>query len=411
MARFPGYAPQHAIRIDGAPIPSAMKGSIISVHCDSSMEGADQVTVAIANQGFQWRDHPLLKPGKPFELALGYAPDPLPTLFGGEISGLESTFPLSGIPIITLTAHDRRQRLAQNRHDESHRRTTPSVNNFGVPDIDTIRKVAGSLNTQIDSVGGALSTLTDLAQTAANMALATPQVAQFGVRIQESMSDFDFLTKIAKDKGWEMYIDHSLAPHGLVLRFRSMTADFTPVATFKAGANLLDFAPRVTNVGDVAGVSARVWLESIKTEIVLIVSWDFERSSLRLKVQLGHRGPIGELLGGGDGRETIDIKPTSYESAVKQLLNELLPRLNNRLKGTGSVVGDPRVRPGEVVSIEGVGETFGGLYRVTSAKHSLDGSGYRTNFSVRQEPWFNDLKVPAGAAGLERALGQIGWRR
>jgi phage protein D len=67
------------------------------------------------------------------------------------------------------------------------------------------------------------------------------------------------------------------------------------------------------------------------------------------------------------------------------IAHELRTKLNNRLTGTGSCVGDPRIRAGAMVRIEGVGPDFSGDYRVSSATHTMDASGYRTNFEVRKE--------------------------
>jgi len=53
-----------------------------------------------------------------------------------------------------------------------------------------------------------------------------------------------------------------------------------------------------------------------------------------------------------------------------------------------------------VLRIEGVGEQFGGLYRVTSATHTIDQSGYRTQFETRKEIWFGS--IPASEQGAVR---------
>ena len=47
-----------------------------------------------------------------------------------------------------------------------------------------------------------------------------------------------------------------------------------------------------------------------------------------------------------------------------------------------------------MLRIEGVGEQFGGLYRVTSVTHTLDGGGFRTSFEVRKEIWFGSIPLP-----------------
>lgn len=91
----------------------------------------------------------------------------------------------------------------------------------------------------------------------------------------------------------------------------------------------------------------------------------------------------------------------------KEILGELLPRLNNRLTASGSTIGDPRIKASRVINFDGLGEQFGGLYRVTSATHTIDGSGYRTQFDARKEVWFGGgLARPKGLSGLLRVQGQ-----
>ena len=98
-----------------------------------------------------------------------------------------------------------------------------------------------------------------------------------------------------------------------------------------------------------------------------------------------------------DGLVRID-EPVTPSSAPRRILAELIPRLNERLTGAGSTVGDPRIRPGTVLKLEGLGVQFSGLYRVTSVTHSLDGGGYRTSFQVRKDVWFGSIPLPAQGA-------------
>ena len=51
-----------------------------------------------------------------------------------------------------------------------------------------------------------------------------------------------------------------------------------------------------------------------------------------------------------------------------------------------------------MLRLEGVGQEFGGLYRITSATHTLDGSGFRTGFEVRKEIWFGSIPLPQQGA-------------
>lgn len=392
-------APEFALRIDGDAIPAALRASVVSVTYTDGIEGADRVEVTIANPSLQWLDHPLLQVNNGFSLSIGYAPGPLEEVFVGEITGVEPSFPGSGIPMIRLTAQDYLQRLQIGTKDRAFRIKIPSVGNFPLPDSAVAALVSGTnaLIPDLDPVGGTLSTLVGLATF-----LAFPQFAQMSVRKQSGVNDFQFLTEVAKENGWQMYIDHTAEPRGRVLKFQFLVQDYSPSLTLKWGASLMDFTPRLTTVGQIEGVSACVWVDSIKMEFVITVNWDYDRAMFNLSITPG--GELGELLGPG---KTTTIKPTSYATAPGKILSELLPKLNNRLTGSGSTIGDPRLKASRVVNLEGLGDQFGGLYRITSTTHSFDSGGYKTSFQARKEVWFGSIPRPKGAGGLVRLQGQF----
>ncbi len=401
MARFPQYAPQYKLEFDGGPLPPGLRGSITSVTLQNGIEGADSVEVTFANPGLEWLDHPLLQVDKTVRLSLGYAPDPLTVMFFGEITAVEPTFPNSGMPTIRVTAHDFLQRLTHGEADRAFVLSIGSIGHFPIPDAVVASLVAGTnlLIPYPDPVGGALSVLMTLATMA-----VTPDDAQRPVRRQVGVSDFEFLTRIAKQNGWEMYIDHTLSPTGYFLRFQFLFQDYSPTLGLKWGQSLMDFTPRLTTVGDVFGVSARVWIASLQTEIVIIVSWDYDRACFNLQIYPG-LGALNLVLG-GNANKVKSIKPSGFPGALREILSDLLPRLNNRLTGSGSCIGDPRIMAGKIVNLDGLGDEFGGLYRITSATHTLDNSGYKTSFKGRKEVWFGSLPIPKGIGGLARVQGQ-----
>jgi hypothetical protein len=201
-----------------------------------------------------------------------------------------------------------------------------------------------------------------------------------------------------------MYIDHTLEPKGYVLRFQFLMQDYSPSVTLQWGQSLMEFTPRLTTVGDVFGVSARVWISTLQLEFTIIVNWDYDRAAFNLMIYPG-LGDISSILG-GKASETISVKPTGFPTALRDILTELLPRLNNRLTGSGSTIGNPAIKAGKVINLVGLGSQFSGLYRITSTTHTFDGSGYKTNFKVRKEVWFGGIPVPSGPGGLLRVQGQ-----
>jgi len=402
MALFPRYAPEFSVRIDGEALPAAMRAAISSIQYTDGIEGADRVEMTLANPSLKWLDHPLLAVDKGFRLSIGYAPDPPEEVFVGEITGVEPTFPASGMPTLRIIAQDFIQRLQHGTKDRAFRVNIPSIGNFPLPDPAVAAIVAGTnaLIPALDPVGAVLSTLMSLATY-----LAFPQFAQMAVRKQDNENDFQFLSQIAKENGWEMFIDHTAEPRGYVLKFQFLIQDYAPSLTLKWGSSLMDFTPKITTVGDVFGVAARVWVDSIKMEFVITVSWDYDRAAFNLSIYPSLVGAPDDIVGPAAKGKTLSIKPTGYAAAPQKILSELLPRLNNRVTGSGSTVGDPRIKATRVVNFEGLGEQFSGLYRVTSATHTLDSSGYKTSFQARKEVWFGSIPTPKGASGIARVQG------
>jgi hypothetical protein len=305
------------------------------------------------------------------------------------------------MPTLKIVAHDFLQRLTTGSKDRAFALSLPCIGKFPLPDPAVAALVAGTnlLLPALDPVGSALSFLTLLVQYAVD-----PLEAKRSVRFQQGESDFDFLSKIARDNGWEMYIDHTVEPRGRVLRFRFLVQDYAPSVSLKWGESLMEFTPRLSTVGQVVGVSTRIWVPSIKMEFVIVLSWDYDRAAFDLAVYPG-TGSLQELQG-GEAQSVLKVDAGGPALAPRKILSELLPRLNNRLTGSGSTIGNPAVKAGAVINLEGLGEQFSGLYRITSATHTIDGGGYRTSFEARKEVWFGSIPVPKGAGGLLRVQGQ-----
>lgn len=404
MAHYAHYAPSFSIRLDGNPLPPEIMSAISSVTWTDGLEGADRVEVSMANPSLRLLNHPLLRPDREFRLSVGYAPDPLEEVFVGEITGIEPTFPSSGMPTLRVAAQDYLNRLTKGAKDRAFRISIPTIGNFTLPDPLVAALVAGidGLIPEFDPVGGALATILALGSY-----LAFPQFSQLGIRKQTSESDFSFLAKLSKENGWEMYIDHTAEPKGHVLRFQSLLGNFEPSLNLKWGSTLMDFTPRLTTIGDVFGVTSRVWVDSIKTEFVITVSWDYDRAAVNLMVLPSVAGGIDveTLLGSEAKGRTVEVKPTGFANAAYKMMAEWLPRLNNRLTGTGSAVGDPNIKASKVIRLDGLGGTFSGLYRITSATHTFDASGYKTSFQARKEVWFSGPPLPGGTGPIARLSG------
>lgn len=393
------FAPEFSVQIEGEPLPAALRASIRSVSVTTGLEGSDRAELNLVNDNLRWLDYPLLRLDNSLALSIGYAPDPLTQVFAGEIISHTASFPSSGGPTLVIAAQDRLQRLQRGTKVRWFAIPIPFVGNFALPDVAVASIVSAEniLLPIIDPVGAAISILLGGATAAA--AVGDPDAAQRIIRRQADESDFDFLKTIAAENGWEMFIEHRGPLGGYQLRFMSPLDHLTPDVTLKYGQSLIDFTPRISNVGQLISVSAYVWVAPIKTVFTISVGWDWDRMALTLDVM-----PSLVPLGKGPSRYLIE-EPVTPVSAPRRIISELIPRLNNRLTGTGSTVGDPRINAGSVLRLEGLGVEFGGLYRVTSATHTIDSSGYRTSFEVRKEIWFGSIPLPDQGAAPVRVTG------
>ena len=392
MTLPPYYAPEFTLDIDGRPAPAALRSAVTQLTYTTGLGASDRVELQLTNDGLRWLDDPAIALDRELSLALGYLPDRLETAFVGEIVSHAAAFPSGSAPTLTVAAQDRMQKLQSGGKARWFAIPIPKFGNTPLPDAAVGATVAleHGLVPIFEPVGAALAVILGGADAAA--ALGGPGGMQKLIRKQEGESDFDFLSRLSLENGWELHIEHGGALGGHQLRFFSPLDHLSPDLTLAYGRSLLDFSPRLSKVGQLASVTAHVWISQTKTRVSVTVGWDWDRSQLTVEISPAFSGTRG-----GDSAVTVD-QPVTPASAPREILSKLVPRLNQRLTATASTVGDVRLRAGAVVRIEGVGVEFGGLYRVTSATHTIGGGGYRTRFEARKEIWFGSIPLPEQGA-------------
>ena len=401
------YAPDYRLELDNSPIPADLRGAITAVSHTSALEGAHRVEVSIANQYLRWTDNPLLDPGVPLRLSLGYQPDGFEQMFVGEIVSQQATFPSDGMPTLTIAAQDRSERLRESVRSRWFAIPFAFFKNGPIPDpvIAATVSAENGLVPVLDPVGAALSVIL----YGASLLTSVGDDAQVLVRRQEGESDLEFLKKVAAENGWEMFIDHTEPLGGRKLRFMSPLDELDPIRTYGYGTSLIEWSPRLTTVGVIASVTAFLRVPSIKTVFEITVGYDWDRASLDISIRpvvLGELPPPPEEepedADVPDERRLVLEENLGLVSAPRRILGELIPSLNSRLTGSGSVVGDPALVAGRVVQLEGLGREFSGRYRIATATHTIDSSGYRTSFEARKEIWFGSIPaLDQGAVALE----------
>jgi uncharacterized protein len=197
-------------------------------------------------------------------------------------------------------------------------------------------------------------------------------------------SDLDLLKEIAEAYDADFWVEGDV-----LFLSRFIGKEFEPRLTLTWGHSLLSYSPRVSKIGQVIGVAVKFTIPMIPIDFLMTVAWDFERESISVRIIPGAvAGALKTAMMGGPMMTLLNCKlhkPGDIARAAMSLVRTLRNKVNNRLTGSGSAVGDPRIRAGAVIKLDGLGPDFSGNYRVISATHTIDGSGYRTAFKVRKE--------------------------
>ena len=80
----------------------------------------------------------------------------------------------------------------------------------------------------------------------------------------------------------------------------------------------------------------------------------------------------------------MDAVVTSQEEAKNLALALLTERAGEFITGRGRVIGLPDLRPGDNLFLKFLGKRFSGEYYVKKVEHTLNSSGYMTDFEVRR---------------------------
>jgi phage protein D len=404
----PRFAPEARITADGKPLPAALRASVSRIALQQGLEGADRLELTVATEGTRWLDHPQLGLDRELRLELGYAPDPLEQVFVGDVVGLMPSFPAQGSPTLQIVAHDRRKRLQQGTKTRWFAIAIPCLGTYPIPDPVVAGFVAAESQLLVASDPVSLAIAAALGGVEYGVRAITGEGEHELVRKQKNQNDLEFLKRIAEENGWLMTMDHAGQHGGNVLRFTSFFAQVIPGLTFRYGENLIEFSPRLTTVGEILSVTTRFWIPQLKVEITVTAAWDWDRQAVDVSAvpSSGRDRVVAPAQGTGSPSNTSTMlldEEVSAKTASRAVLAKLIGKLNQRLTGTASIVGNTRVRPGGVVQFEGVGRMFGGPFRVTGVNHTLDTSGFRTSFDVRKEVWFDGAHLMRGLEGLRNS--------
>ena len=346
---FDTLTPEIRLYINSSELPPEAKADVISVSVLDDVNATGMFTFTLkcwdgVEMQVKWIDDDLFNEGNSVDIEMGYI-DNMEVLFQGEITGLEPEFPKDEASTMTVRGYDRRHRLM------GKRKTRTFLN---MKDSDIAGQIAGdwSLSPNVEDTRATLDYV-----------------------LQNNQTDFEFLQARARRIGYEMVVTDR------DLHFRPRQIIGSAAVTLRREVELLDFNARLTAVGQVEEVFVQGWNPKDKKKVVA-------RSRIGDEPDMGGSasGPSKvQQVFGNTGSTTVD-RPVLNQTEADQLARGSFGEMAlHYVEGRGVCIGNPALRAGTLVEIQGLGERFSGNYYVTTTEHAFrPGSGYRTTFTVRR---------------------------
>ena len=397
------YVPAFEIRVNGKPLPNYASKDVIEVQYKDSVDEIDSFDITVNNWDGEKLDFKytggtredketarfaersqLFDPGKVIELWMGYFkptkedPNPLRLMLIGKITKLTPNFPASGQPTLKVSGQNvlRQFKTKQETHEYTQKK------------YSAIAKEIGKKRPLKDTSGKSIPLLVN--REAREREDVEPYV------LQKNQFDIVFLLQLARHRSYELiFINDEKEPQYKNIKAYLDEPQKPPFLYFgpsiglskisyllEWGKSLIQFQPTLTTTNQVSEVTVRGWDSLQKKPIKVTV----KRKDLKTR-PLSDRQKLEKLEEGfKEQREVVVDRPVFNEKDARKLAEAMMTEnTKNMVTGSGSTVGIPDLRAGCFVQIQGLGLTFSGRYFIKSTTHTINASGYLTQFEARLE--------------------------
>jgi phage protein D len=373
------YAPAFRIEVDGQELSPSTNGDVLELSVTLDLKDPAQFDLTVSNWddskypfGFKYSDGEDFNVGRTVEVQMGYADKTWPLVYGW-ITTMNPRFPESGTPTLSVSGVDRLFALKDRKPVAGDQRKFVNMTDVEIANIIATRNHLGFK-------GG----LTD--------APKQPLV------VQKNQDDLQFVKERAARLDAECYIRRNPDPNATEKETLYFIAPSdqrdgrrTRVFVFEWGKNLRSVSPRLTLSKQVTKLTVRGWNPLTKEEI----SYTATSDDLKRPTNAEMTGPqvLEKLI--RKEEVTVDQPVETQEEAKKLAISLLQERAYEFVTATVQTIGIPNLRPGDNVWLKNLGRRFSGSYYVTKAVHTINNSGFVTEFDGRrtfeQQSKSNDL--------------------
>lgn len=351
------------IKVGGQEISDEMSGCVLEVVVDTCLHLPDMCTILLIDTALRWVDDGSLDVGKEVVVTVNKT-----LLFQGEMTALEPAFDQDGRATVLLRAYDKSHRLHLGRQ------TRTFVHKSDSQIVQSIAGEAG-LSAQVD---------------------ATSPTHEYV--LQFNQTNMEFLLARAARNGYQVYG----AEGTLYFKKGDWSRGQGPTLTWEE--NLRSFRPRLTTAHQANTVVVRGWDGKGKTAIEAQAT----QSSGLNQGGLDQTGGLKAQSAFGAAKEVVVDRPVvTVDEATAIATGRSNDLSRDFVQAEGICFGDPKLKAGYKVTVEGVGTRFGGSYYLTSARHVLSGGRYETAFSVSGRLPDTLHQLLGDAQGDEQAQGRV----
>jgi uncharacterized protein len=381
------YVPAFDIKIDGESLPDYAGKDVIDVRYSDSVDEIDSFEITVNNwdaerQDFKYtgstRDttterNRLFDPGNKIEIWMGYFNPPrrearedtgLQLMLVGLITKIAPNFPQSGQPTLKVSGQNALRELMtrQNTRIYTNKR-----------DSEIAQEVGRRGNFRIGNLQ--IPILVD------DRAKSEEPVREHV--LQNNQYDIVFLLQRARRNGYNLLLRQNETG-----RLPQQYLFFGPIGRARIsyilewGKSLIQFQPTLTTSRQVYSVTVNAWDASRGRAISVTV----DRSQLPTR-GLRDRRELDQIEQGFRERSEVIVDRSfrNQAEARQYALGRLSENARDLVTGRGSTIGTPDLRAGSIIQIKKLGIIFDGRYVVKSSTHSINASGYITEFEARLE--------------------------
>ncbi|MDN5804849.1 MAG: VgrG-related protein, partial [Microlunatus sp.] len=328
--------------IDGASLPDDIVPLLVSAYVDDSQQLPDTFTLRFRDPNRLVLTKLSAKIGSQVKISVQVASAAQPqALIHGEITALEAEYDTGGT-FTVIRGYDQTHRLFRGRRTAGYQQMTAS---------DIATQIAQRAGLEIGEVTSTTTVYEHLSQT--------------------GQTAWDILSGLARATNLEIAVrggKFSLTPPAVAGTAPTAggVQDTEPLA-LQLGRDLLRFRSVLTSAGQVESVEVRGW--DVATKQPLTATEPV--TSTRIELPATTAAQLAEIFGSSSHVAT-DI-PYRTQAEVDQSAAALADDLGSSFaEFEGTARGNPQLRAGAAVSIDGLGEPFDGKYTITTSRHRFD---------------------------------------